>query len=178
VLRGGLSSYHSFLNREMQMQGVKVQECLIVDDDDVAKVAATPGPVREWRREDATQLKATRLFGGKKSWAGEPASNFPSAFQNYRPKAAGAGNLTGGMNTFPFAVNRGKGRAAAAAAPTPSGERSADPGTLLSTVKATFKIAEASAASEPPLARCYSPHTPTYMDGTPYAPEPPTLELS
>ena len=180
----------------------RLQEvCRILDDEELRaaeEVSKTPMLTREWRREDATQLAATRLFGGKKGtsyggggggtntsgYAAAAISNFPSAFQNYRPKGAGTANLTGGMNTFPFAVNRGCGgrgkkadpvATAAAAAPTPSGETSAAPGTLLSTVKSTFKIS--AEASEPPVRRCYSPHTPTYMDGTPYAPEPPALDL-
>lgn len=162
-----------------------------MDDDELA-AAGQQQPkktehFRDWRVTGATDMRATRLFGGQGGGdrstvvAALASSDFPAAFHS---------NRGGGHGVFePRGVwRRGAGAAGTAAiatsvAATASSTVAASHdclGELIAAVRDSFRIGpEAASIAENgvkllPLEevaeRPYSPHTPTYEDGSPYDP--------
>jgi hypothetical protein len=168
-----------------------------MDDEELA-AAAEHQPkktedFRGWRVAGAADMRATRLFGGgggvaaatagakKHDWSAVASalapSDFPAAFHS---------NRGGGHGVFePRGVwRRGAGAPAAPSVATaaPSvGTTSHDClGTLIAAVRDSFRISSEVASIvengikllplEEVAERPYSPHTPTYDDGSPYDP--------
>ncbi len=146
------------------MSGAKVPECMILDDEELQSQNIS---LRGWRRDDANQIAATRLFGNDKKRSN--GQEFPSAFQNYKSKSSGgaskaAASKAAAANPFPFSVNRKP-----AVVPRSDGSQSASLGTLISTVRETFQvdpevesILKRNVVQGTQQERPYSPHSPKY----------------
>jgi hypothetical protein len=142
-------------------------ECLILDDAELEQ-AGKPAGFRNWR-VDASQLTASRIFGGGPSATpvtapAAPAGfrSFPSAFQTYKP---GTG-LPGKEKRFPFFEQRSGG-----APKSGTVDISGRPQLVLrqpSVPPPTIQIPPS--PEEPRYSQCtppcYSPKTPPYWDAS------------
>jgi hypothetical protein len=123
-------------------------DCMILDDEELERQQGVPK--RIWRT--AEQLAAERIFSAKGTVA-NTVSNFPTAFQSYRP---GKGGTTWGPRITPVQ-------------PSSSTE---PPGTLQRAVRTVFYDPEkgmwapipAAPVAAPATGPPYSPKTPPYWD--------------
>lgn len=141
-----------------QQQAPQAPECLILDDKELEQ-AGKPTGFRNWR-VDASELTASRIFGGGPAATPVTATaapsgfrSFPSAFQTYKP---GTG-LPGKEKRFPFFEQRPKG-----------GADSRPPRVPVVAPPPTIQIP--ASPEEPRYAQCtppcYSPKTPPYWDAS------------
>ncbi len=145
-------------------------ECLILDDSELEKAGvggAAANGFRNWRM-DASQLTASRIFGGGPSVTpaeGTQAVNgfrsFPSAFQTYKP---GTGRVSGGDKRFPFFEQQFRKR---------MDRKDAEHEKAVAPPPPTIQIPPSPPEGEDNAPRysqctppCYSPKTPPYWDAS------------
>jgi hypothetical protein len=140
-------------------------ECLILDDSELERAGKASSGASEFRnwRMDASQLTASRIFGGGP--AVTPATGtqngngfrcFPSAFQTYKP---GTGRISGGDKRFPFFEQQAKKRMDR----KDTEQRSEPPTIQIPPSPPEDDEAPRYAQCTPP---CYSPKTPPYWDAS------------
>jgi hypothetical protein len=142
-------------------------ECLILDDSELETAGASASGFRNWRM-DASQLTASRIFGGGPAVtpvAGtQPTAtgfrSFPSAFQTYKP---GTGRASGGDKRFPFFEQQAKKRMDRKEAEQRSAGSAIPPTIQIPPSPPEDDSAPRYSQCTPP---CYSPKTPPYWDAS------------